>query len=36
MIQLYEQKQNNINKAQVITLHCLAMALGCRIEDLLE
>ncbi|HAL73501.1 MAG TPA: XRE family transcriptional regulator [Clostridiales bacterium] len=36
MIQLYEQKQNDINKAQAITLHCLAMALNCRIEDLLE
>lgn len=36
MIQLYEQKQNDINKAQAVSLHSLAQALGCRIEDLFE
>ncbi|MBO7121050.1 MAG: helix-turn-helix transcriptional regulator [Bacilli bacterium] len=35
-IQMYEQGRNDINKAQVETLHNLAKALGCRIEDLLE
>lgn len=36
MIQLYEQRQNNINKAQVNTVARLAYALGCSIEDLLD
>lgn len=36
MIQLYEQKQNDINKAQVRVVVSLAKALGCDIEDLLE
>ena len=36
MIQLYEQKQNDINKAQASSLLSLAQALGCRIEDLFE
>ena len=35
-IQLYEQRVNNIDKAQAHTLFRLAYALGCRIEDLLE
>ena len=35
-IQMYEQGRNDINKAQGETLHNLAKALGCRIEDLLE
>ena len=36
MIQLYEQRQNNINKAQIHVVMNLAKALGCDIEDLLE
>lgn len=36
MIQLYEQKQNDIGKAQAATLRRLAQALGSRMEDLLE
>ena len=36
MIQLYEQKQNDINKAKGSSLQSLAQALGCRIEDLFE
>lgn len=36
MIQLYEQRQNDINKAQVSVVVCLAHALGCDVEDLLE
>ena len=36
MIQLYEQRQNDINKAQASSLQSLAHALGCRIEDLFE
>ena len=35
-IQLYEQKVNDIDKAQAQTLYKLAHALGCSIEDLLE
>ena len=35
-IQMYEQKRNDINKAQACTLSKLAMVLGCQIEDLLE
>lgn len=35
MIQLYEQGQNDINKAQVHVVLRLAKALGCNIEDLL-
>lgn len=35
-IQLYEQKINNIDKAQAHTLFKLAAVLGCKIEDLLE
>ncbi len=35
-IQLYEQKVNDIDKAQAQTLYKLARTLGCSIEDLLE
>lgn len=36
MIQKYEQGVKDINKAQGITLHNIAQALECTIEDLLE
>ena len=36
MIQLYEQRQNDINKAQVSIVLNLAKALGCEIEDIIE
>lgn len=36
MIQLYEQKQNDISKAQVSVVVSLAKALGCDVEDLIE
>lgn len=35
-IQLYEQKVNDIDKAQANTLYKLSTALSCSIEDLLE
>lgn len=35
-IQMYEQKINNIDKAQVGTVYKLSRILGCTIEDLLE
>lgn len=35
-IQLYEQRQNDIDKAQAQTLFRIARVLGCSIEDLLE
>lgn len=35
-IQLFEQKVNDIDKAQAHTLYKLARVLGCAIEDLLE
>ena len=35
-IQMYEQKVNDIDKAQVRTLYKLSRVLGCSIEDLLE
>lgn len=35
-IQLYEQRVNDIDKAQAQTLYKLAHILGCHIEDLLE
>ena len=35
-IQMYEQRKNDINKAQVDILFRLSKVLGCRIEDLLE
>ncbi len=36
MIQQYEQRAKDINKASAIHLEALARALGCRMEDLLE
>lgn len=36
MIQLYEQKQNDISKAQVNIAINLAKALGCDIEDIID
>lgn len=36
MIQHYEQRFKDINKAQAITVYKLASALGCRMEDLIE
>ena len=36
MIQLYEQRRNDIGKAQVNVVLALAKALGCEIEDLIE
>lgn len=35
-IQMYEQKRNNINKAQAETLLKMSKILGCTIEELLE
>lgn len=35
-IQLYEQREKDINKAQARTVDKLARTLGCRVEDLLE
>lgn len=35
-IQMYEQRQKDINKAQAITLYQLSRTIGCKIEDLLE
>ena len=35
-IQMYEQKQNDIDKAQANTLYALAKTLNCDIEDILE
>ena len=35
-IQMYEQRNNDIDKAQGHTLYKLSIALGCEIEDLLE
>ena len=36
MVQLYEQRQNDISKAQVTVVIDLAKALGCEVEDLLD
>lgn len=36
MIQNYEQGQNDINKAEAMTVYKLAYYLQCRVEDLLE
>lgn len=36
MIQLYEQRQNDISKAQVAVVIRLARALGCEVEDLID
>ena len=35
-IQMYEQRNKDVNKAQAITLVKIARALGCDVEDLLE
>lgn len=35
-IQMYEQRKNNIDKAQVNLIYKLSKVLGCSIEDLLE
>ena len=35
-IQMYEQRNKNINKASADTLYRIAKVLGCKIEDLLE
>lgn len=35
-IQMYEQRNKDINRAQAESLGMIARALGCRIEDLLE
>ena len=35
-VQMYEQRQKDINKAQAASVHRLAAVLGCRAEDLLE
>lgn len=35
-IQMYEQRRNDINKAQVATLVKISKVLSCKIEDLLE
>ena len=36
MIQLYEQRKQDINKAQAVTIARIAHVLGCDVEDLLE
>ena len=36
MVQLYEQRQNDIGKAQASVVIRLAKSLGCEVEDLLE
>jgi len=35
-IQMYEQRNKNINKASVDTIYRLAKSLGCTVEDLIE
>ena len=35
-IQMYEQRNKDINKAQLDTVSSLAKTLGCSIEDLIE
>ena len=35
-IQMYEQRNKDINRSQVITIAKIARALGCQIDDLLE
>ena len=35
-IQMYEQRNKNINKASADAVYCLAKALGCTMEDLIE
>ena len=36
MIQQYEQRAKDINKATAISVVALAKTLGCQVEDLLE
>ena len=36
MIQLYEQRNKDVNKAQAIALFKIARVLGCEVADLLE
>ena len=36
MVQLYEQKQNDLSKAQAGVVISLAKALGCEVEDLID
>ena len=36
MVHLYEQKQNDLSKAQVNVVISLAKALGCEVEDLID
>ena len=36
MVQLYEQKQNDLSKAQVNVVISLAKSLGCEVEDLID
>lgn len=36
LIQTYEQGERNINHGQIDSLCSLCMALGCKIEDILE
>lgn len=36
LIQMYEQRSKNINKASADTIYSLARALGCTMEDLIE
>lgn len=36
MIQKYEQRDRDINKAQVINICKIASALGCNVQDLIE
>lgn len=35
-IQMYEQRNKNINKASADTMYSLAKVLGCTMEDLIE
>ena len=35
-IQMYEQRNKDINKASVETVYGLARVLGCSVEDLIE
>ena len=35
-VQMYEQRNKDINKAQALTLAKIARVLGCDVEDLLE
>ena len=35
-IQMYEQRNKDINKAQALTIVKIARALGCDVEDLME